>query len=111
MNKIFALILILFITATAFGQQPGSISRETAKREIEDLLHSTVTKDRAWAAYLIGKNQITEMVPDLYQLAVSNEPETDRDVHKVQFAALDSLIKLNATLPIEFASKIYGSFP
>lgn len=111
MNKIATLIFIFFMAATTFGQQPGSTIKETAKKEINDLLHSTVTKDRAWAAYLIGKNEITEMVPDLYKLAVSSQPESDSYIYKVQASALDSLIKLNASLPTEIAAKIYESFP
>jgi hypothetical protein len=111
MNKFFSLVLVLLLTTIAFGQEKELFSKDDPKNEIYGLFHSSESKDRAWAAYLIGKHEMREMLPDLYELLASTDPTSDRGDYYIQCAALDSLIQLDAPLPSEMVSGIYQNFP
>src|ERR1044071_1360544 len=106
MSKIFSFIIILFLTTTAFSQEKGLINKDELKNNIYYLLHSSESTDRSWAAYLIGKYEMKEMLPDLYELLGSNSQTSGRGDYYIQCAALDSLIQLDAPLPSEMVSAI-----
>lgn len=111
MKKILIFILMLFLTTTAFGQETNLINKDDLKKEIYTLLHSKETKDRAWAAYYIGRYEMAEMVPELYELLNSYSLKSDPNNSYVQYVVLDTLIQLDASLPKDKVESVYKNFP
>lgn len=133
MHRLFAPILFLFISTTmAFGkyqpntnhnlllinQDPPTVNQQQEYvdqarliSEIDRLVTSKDSKDLAGAAYLIGKYNLKEQVPYLYQILAKESLVTDRNFSYVQMAVLDSLIRLKAPLTTELATELYADFP
>ncbi len=119
MKHFLCCALILLLQATAFGQdspavagmQKGTPQNDRVKSEVSRLLESTVNRDRAWAAYLIGKYDLKEMAAQLYPLL---NPELSGQQDEIEFvhrAALDSLIQLGVTPPGDKLMPLYNKLP
>jgi hypothetical protein len=64
---------------------------------------------QAWAAHWIAEQQLTSFIPDL--LRVVESPETSADADAARFAALDTLIQLNAQVPLPDLETLVDRFP
>lgn len=64
---------------------------------------------QAWAAHWIAEQQLTAFIPDL--LHVLESPETSEDADAARFAALDTLIQLNAEVPLGDLEPLADRFP
>ena len=111
--------LILFLRALAFGQDSTAVAEmqkstpqnERVKAEVSRLLESTANRDQAWAAYLIGKNELKELAPQIYPLLNPKLNGQQHEIGYVHRAALDSLIQLGVTVPADKLTPLYDKFP
>lgn len=91
--------------AHAPGARPDGLRGEAAR-----LLESRVNSERAWGAYLAGRNGLNELEPALVRTlsdpALADGPEE----RVVRQAALDALIRLGAKVPAETLSALPHGF-
>jgi hypothetical protein len=64
---------------------------------------------QAWGAHVIAEQKLTAFVPEL--LRVIESPETSADADAARFAALDTLIQLNAEVPLSDLEPLTDRFP
>jgi hypothetical protein len=62
-------------------QQLNAIHRVEVKNRVGQLIQSTSTRDRAWAAYLIGEYDLNEFAPALIEFLNPNhlDPEWETE--------------------------------
>ena len=90
---------------SSFGQTPAFLGANLSPREV------------AWAAYTIGRDNRSEMIPSLAALIASYQgnPITDRGSMPPEAAAIeavaDALIQLQAVLPGDLVMRLYPQFP
>ena len=92
-------------------QQLDAIHRAEIKNKVEQLIQSASTRDRAWAAYLIGEYRLKDFAPALIELLNPNSLESDWETGYVYRAVLDSLIKLRVSVPSDRLAPLYERFP
>jgi hypothetical protein len=64
---------------------------------------------QAWGAHVIAEQKLTALIPDL--LRVLESPESSTDADAARFAALDTLIQLNADVPLTDLEPLVDRFP
>ena len=120
MRLLFCLSVILFLSAATPGQtrdttdataRTDSLTDEQARGEVDRLLNSVSIKDRAWAAYYIGKFRLKDYVPALVDLARSAVETVQPEDLLLSRAALDSLIQLHVQVPADDVMALYKRFP
>jgi hypothetical protein len=98
-------------TPTVEYQQVNAIHKAEVKNRVDQLIQSASTRDRAWAAYLIGEYGLKEFAPDLIELLSPDLPGPEWEITYVHRAALDSLIRLRVSAPSESLMPLYERFP
>jgi|HubBroStandDraft_1064217.scaffolds.fasta_scaffold118221_1 hypothetical protein len=102
-------LLALFGLAGAlFAQSPAGIKIRDEKPATEWIVSPDPLK-QAWAAHWIAEEQLTALIPEL--LRVVESPETSADADAARFAALDTLIQLNAQVPLSDLEPLVDRFP
>jgi hypothetical protein len=96
--RLFALLCV----AGALFAQPGN-------KPAAAWIVSPEPLKQAWAAHWIAEQQLTSFIPDL--LRVVESPETSADADAARFAALDTLIQLNAAVPLGDLEPLVDRFP
>src|SRR5262245_4469028 len=71
-------------------QQLNAIHRAEIKNRVDQLIQSASTRDRAWAAYLIGECGLKDFAPALIELLNPNSLDPEWETGFVYRAALDS---------------------
>jgi hypothetical protein len=71
------------------------------------LLNSPEPAKRAWGAYLVGQNDLSELVPRLRQLLDHMNEFGENEVRSI----LDAEIRLGTKLPPETVKMIYARYP
>lgn len=115
--------VLVCLGVSAYGQQtpqtPADIvakQREEAGSLAGEWLQSPEARTRAWGAYLVLRDRLTERVPDLlallqdYQVNESAATLSEVDGHDAMLAVLDALIQMRADVPVETAAKLYPEF-
>jgi hypothetical protein len=74
-----------------------------------DWIRSPEPLKQAWGAHIIAEQKLTALVPDL--LRVVESPESSADADAARFAALDTLIQLNADVPLSDLEPLVDRFP
>src|SRR5262245_28193922 len=69
-------------------QQLNAIHRAEVKNRVDQLSQSASTRDRAWAAYLIGEYGLKEFAPALIDLLNPNQLDPEWEIGFVYRAAL-----------------------
>ncbi len=123
-RTILAILPLLAVSAVAQQQLPAPDPASTIEKQRKDSLalagewlHSQDPRTRAWGAYLVLRDRLTDRVPDLLSLAenytVTGEPAslTESDDHDAMLSVLDSLIQMRVDVPTDNAVKLYPEFP
>jgi len=92
-------------------QQWTAIHRAEVKNKVERLIQSASTRDRAWAAYLIGEYRLKEFAPALNELLNPNSLDPEWETGFVHRAVLDSVIRLGISAPSDSLTPLYKRFP
>src|SRR5215510_13450519 len=92
-------------------QQLNTIHRVEVKNRIGQLIQSASTRDRAWAAYLIGEYGLKEFAPALIELLNPNQLDPDWETAFLYSAVLDSIIRLRVSAPSDSLLPLYKRFP
>src|ERR1700691_868025 len=92
------LLLALLCIAAALFAQPAP-----------EWIRSPEPLKQAWRAHVIAEQKLTALVPALLQ--VIDSPETSADANAAKFAALDTLIQLNAEVPLRDLEPLVDRFP
>jgi hypothetical protein len=95
------LIALLCIAAALFAQPNAQPTAEW--------IRSPEPLKQAWGAHVIAEQKLTNLVPEL--LRVIESPETSTDADAARFAALDTLIQLNAEVPLSDLEPLVDRFP
>jgi hypothetical protein len=100
---LFCVTLLLLTNALARGQGAGeSYGRlDSLKAEAARLLESQANRERAWGAYLAGRNGLDGLEPALVQTLADPALADGPEEKIVRQAALDALIRLGAKVPSE----------
>src|SRR5215510_4149193 len=98
-------------TPTVEHQQLNAIHRAEIKNRVEQLIQSASTRDRAWAAYLIGEYGLKDFAPALIELLSPNSLDPDWETSLVHRAVLDTLIRLPIDIPSDSLMPLYKLFP
>ena len=98
-------------TPTVENQQLNAIHKAEVKNRVGQLIQSASTRDRAWAAYLIGEYGLKEFAPALIELLNPNSIASEWETEFVHRAVLDSLIKLRVGVPSDSLAPLYKRFP
>jgi hypothetical protein len=98
-------------TPTVEHQQLNAIHKAEVKTRVGKLIQSTLNRDRAWAAYLIGEYDLKELAPALIELLSPNLPGPEWETVYVHRAVLDSLIRLRVSAPPDSLMPLYKRFP
>jgi hypothetical protein len=116
------LIAVLLATATVdFAQQPDvsdpeKVSPPDALRLAPEWLQHEDPRERAWAAYWIGRDAQQQNVPQLldalnkYQASAQAASSDWADDDFAALVMLDALIELNADVPPDLALALYPKF-
>ncbi|MBO0860936.1 MAG: hypothetical protein J2P21_21120 [Chloracidobacterium sp.] len=89
----------------------NTIHRVEVKNRIERLIQSASTRDRAWAAYLIGEYKLKEFAPALIELLNPNSFDPEGEIGFVYRAVLDGLIRMGVSAPSDSLMPLYKRFP
>jgi len=92
----------LLCIATALFAQPDD-------KPAAEWIRSPEPLKQAWAAHWIAEQKLTALVPELLRIVES--PETSADADAARFAALDTLIQLNAEVPLSDLEPLVDRFP
>jgi hypothetical protein len=95
-------LIALFGIAPALFAQPGT-------QPAAEWIRSPEPLKQAWGAHVIAEQKLTAFVPEL--LRVVESPETSTDADAARFAALDTLIQLNAEVPLSDLQPLTDRFP
>jgi hypothetical protein len=98
-------------TPTVEHQQLNAIHKAEVKTRVGQLIQSASTRDRAWAAHLIGEYGLKEFAPALIELLNHNQPDPGWETGFVHRAVLDSLIRLGISAPSDSLMPLYERFP
>jgi len=98
-------------TQTVEYQQLKAIHKDEVKNKVSQLIQSASTRDRAWAAYLIGEYGLKDFAPALIELLNPNSLDPDWETSLVHRAVLDSLIRLRINVPSDSLMPLYKIFP
>jgi hypothetical protein len=98
-------------TPTVENQQLNAIHKAEVKTRVGQLIQSESTRDRAWAAYLIGEYGLKEFAPALIELLNPNSLDPEWETGFVYSAVLDSLIRLRVSVPSDSLMPLYQRFP
>jgi hypothetical protein len=98
-------------TPTVEHQQLNAIHKAEVKTRVDQLIQSASTRDRAWAAHLIGEYGLKEFEPALIELLNPNQPAPEWENALVHHAVLDSLIRLGVSAPSDSLMPLYERFP
>lgn len=103
---VFPILALSAICPVGFGQKPvvdnRSLRRQKAEilnPQVADLLHSSDPAQKAWAAYIIQQNYLSEYIPDLVEILGQESLQKSPSV--LLSAVLDSLIQLKAQVPLD----------
>jgi hypothetical protein len=97
-----ALFASFFCLASALIAQP-------ADKPADQWIRSPEPLQQAWAAHWIAEQKLTALIPEL--LRVVESPETSADNNAAKFAALDTLIQLDAEVPLRDLEPLVDQFP
>src|SRR5215204_5374749 len=110
MRKLLLCVILLLLTnAPAAGQrddtqavEPPSYGRLDGLRgEAARLLESQGNRERAWGAYIAGRNGLDDLAPSLVRTLADPALGYGPEEKIVRQAALDALIRLGAKVPAE----------
>jgi len=96
---------------------PGTLFAHTDDKPADEWIRSPEPLKQAWAAHWIAEQKLTALIPELLRVVESPESPgattdtavTDTDAAK--FAALDTLIQLNADVPLRDLEPLVDRFP
>src|SRR5688572_12636035 len=111
MRKLLLCVTLLLLTcAKAAAQDTESARLDGLRGEAARLLESQANAERAWGAYLAGRNGLKDLEPALVGTlsdpALADGPEEQI----VRQAALDALIRLGAKVPAEHLRALPQNF-
>ena len=89
-TALLAVLLVVLAPAIAPAQTPGEILARLGSEEMSE---------RAWGAYLAGKENLREAVPFLVEILRTERPGRDREGRHYFENVLDALIRLEAQVP------------
>jgi len=104
----------------------GTLFAQPADKPADEWIRSPEPLKQAWAAHWIAEQKLTALIPELLRIIESPEPatsavavaadaaETDlapTDTGAAKFAALDTLIQLNAEVPLRDLDPLVDRFP
>lgn len=98
-------------TPTVEHQRLNAIHKAEVKTRVDQLIQSASTRDRAWAAHLIGEYGLKEFAPALIELLNPNQPDPEWETALAHRAVLDSLIRLGISVPYDSLMPLYERFP
>jgi hypothetical protein len=75
----------------------------------DEWIRSPEPLKQAWAAHWIAEQKLTALIPEL--LRVVESPESSADADAARFAALDTLIQLNAEVPLSDLEPLIDRVP
>jgi hypothetical protein len=87
----------------------GALCAQSDNKPAAEWIVNPEPLKQAWAAHRIAEQQLTALIPDL--LHVVESPETSGDADAARFAALDTLIQLNAQVPLGDLEPLVDRFP
>ena len=112
-RSVFTWLLVASLSST--GAQSGAAAQTRDGQPLADidkrtkvLIESDVVKDQAWGAFFAGEFQLTEFTPALLRLIASSDARLNSGLLKQ--VALDSLIRLDASVPGEVLSPLFEWF-
>lgn len=74
-----------------------------------DWIRSPEPLKQAWGAHVIAEQRLTALTPELLQVLESSDASADADA--ARFAVLDTLIQLNAEVPLSDLEPLVDRFP
>jgi hypothetical protein len=92
---------LLCLAAPLFAQPDGKPAAEW--------IQSPEPLKQAWGAHVIAEQKLTAFTPDLLRVIEAAEDSADADA--ARFAALDTLIQLNAEVPLRDLEPLVDRFP
>lgn len=105
------LVLLLTATVAPRGSKALTPSTEELHQDLIQLMSSSQNQDRAWAAYLIRTNRLTEFSLQLLGLLARGAEPGQAGSGALYGAILDSLIQLGIPVPAKLLIPIYDAFP
>jgi hypothetical protein len=123
MRKLLILATFLWLAAaTAFGQEnqvesvasksetPSFVRLGDVRGEAARLLKSQANRERAWGAYLAGRDGLKELAPALVELVADPSLGDGWEEGIVRQAALDSLIRLEVKVAADVLRPLAQNF-
>ena len=117
------LVLSVFLPPRALAQVPSDPAaviekqRQQSSQQAAEWLASPDPRIRAWGAYLVLRDQRTELVPVLlsivstYNTSKLSSVDQSRDEQDAMFPVLDALIELSIQVPAADAARLFPEFP
>ena len=93
----------------AFLPIAGALFAQTDAQPTADWIRSPEPIKQAWGARVIAEQKLNALIPELLRIVES--PETSADADAARFAALDTLIQLNAEVPVRDLEPLVDRFP
>jgi hypothetical protein len=90
----------------------GALFAQPADKPAGAWIRSAEPLKQAWAAHWIAEQKLTALIPELLRVVESPESDTAAsDTDAAKFAALDTLIHLNAEVPLHDLEPLVDRFP
>jgi hypothetical protein len=111
-------LFVLQLSVAAFAQETLIRSQQEQSAALaSQWIHDPDPKHQAWAAYLIGRDRRTELLPLLLDRVAQyhdfGPPISAQDFEQTaaMSVVLDTLIQLDATVPVRHAMDLFPRFP
>jgi len=120
MRLLLCFSIIVLVSASCVAQdsvaeaataQSDSPERERIREDVDRLINSAAIRDRAWAAYFVGKHGLKEYAPLIIDL-IQQSPKDLRDENYLGCRVFfDSLIQLDVAVSADQLMPLYDTFP
>ncbi len=88
---------------------PGSTKPPDPQAEIVRLLQSNEERERAWGAWLAGRDNLRHLIPEVRRVVIENSARGGIGLGTT--AALDALIQMKANVTSDFLSNVNPDYP
>jgi hypothetical protein len=90
----------------------SALFAQPADKPADQWIRSPEPLKQAWAAHWIAEQKLTALIPELLRVVESPESSADAaDAAAARFAALDTLIQLDAEVPLRDLEPLVDQFP
>ena len=113
----FLLVLVVLVPTLLAQGDPARLVQAQRQESIQlasSWLESEDPRTRAWAAFLVGRDELVALLPRLralVQKSITATAPLGNEEREATRAAIDAILRLNGSVPPDEAAAIYAQFP